>query len=82
MGDDTEIFRLVACESLRALFDLTLGVRMVEGSLVGVLSPDVDQSPKGADLKLMFSKAVAAPSSDASPEGILSNLGRLSVLRP
>lgn len=81
VGEDTEIFRLVACESLRALLDRTFGVRIVEGSLVGVLSPDIEKSPSGADLKLIFSNAVAAPSSDASPEGILSSLGRLRVLR-
>ena len=41
VGEVTETFRVVACETLRALFDRTLGVRIVDGSLVGVLSPEV-----------------------------------------
>jgi hypothetical protein len=82
VGEVTETFRVVACEILRALLDRTFGVRIVEGSLVGVMSPGVEEkSPSGADLKLMFSSATAAPSSEPSPEGILSSFGRLIVFR-
>ena len=78
-GEVIETLRVVFCETLRALFGRTLGVRIVDGSLVGVLSPEVGQSLSGDDLKLMFSSDIAAPLSGESPEGILSSLGRIMV---